>query len=123
MLHQQVVGSSEHQIRLSKGVTAKFVLRKELTTAKSRLAFEKAAGWMLSLELKKPPLRWLVGSCGVAVLFLYFQTSKLNGVIWQVFRLPVKVIPESELHGRDERRRRGARVAALHLLERILVVR
>jgi hypothetical protein len=35
VLHEQVVGSSEHQIRLSKGVTAKFVLRKELGTGKA----------------------------------------------------------------------------------------
>jgi hypothetical protein len=30
VLHEQVVDSSEHQIRLSKGVTAKFVQTKEL---------------------------------------------------------------------------------------------
>jgi hypothetical protein len=33
MLHQQVVASSEHQIRLSKGVTAKLVQTLELWNA------------------------------------------------------------------------------------------
>jgi hypothetical protein len=37
--HQQVMGLPEHQIRLSKGLTAKFVLLNELWAAKSRLAW------------------------------------------------------------------------------------
>jgi hypothetical protein len=38
--HQQVMGLPEHQIRLSKGLTAKFVLPLGLWAAKSRLAWK-----------------------------------------------------------------------------------
>jgi hypothetical protein len=55
VLHQEVVGSSEHQIRLSKGVPGKFVLLLELADNK-KPARLKAAGCLLSVELKKPPL-------------------------------------------------------------------
>jgi hypothetical protein len=71
MLHQQVVGSSEHQIRLSKGLTAKFVLPLELATAKAG-TLQESGRCVRSVELKKPPLRWLFGILGVAVLLLYF---------------------------------------------------
>jgi hypothetical protein len=37
------------------------------------------------LQVKKPPQWWLFGVLRVPVLFLYFQRSKLGGVIWQVF--------------------------------------
>jgi hypothetical protein len=37
-----------------------------------------------SQKCKKPPLRWLFEILSVALLFLYFQRSKLSGAIWQI---------------------------------------
>ena len=60
----------------------------------------------LTRNAKKPPLRWLLGiSCDVAVLSLYFQRSKLGGLIWQV----LKVVPEvGEPHAEASRDPSGA---------------
>jgi hypothetical protein len=69
------VGCSEHQIRLSKGLIAKFVQRLEL--------------W----ARKKPPLWWLVCLCFCDWNCVYFESSKLTDMKWHEFAR----IPEAEV--------------------------
>jgi hypothetical protein len=85
---------------------------------------------MLSVELKKPPLRWLFGSLGVAVFYLYFQRSKLNGVIWQVFAADSRIgrylgmrRSDGARGARGGQQQLAADVGAFRHLERELVVR
>jgi hypothetical protein len=100
VLHQQVVASSEHQIRLSKGVTAKFVLLLDLRTI-NRLA-----------QMKKPPQWWLLcfGIFGPPAggFDLYFKGSKLDGVIWQISLGFCSGFPEWNLRLPAERAEGGA---------------
>ena len=85
MANHKDVGCSEHQIRLSKGLIAKFVQRLEL--------------W----ARKKPPVWWLVCLCFCDWNCVYFKSSKLVGMKWQVFWRVPRMGGNS--HPRDGRRR------------------
>ena len=70
------VGCSEHQIRLSKGLIAKFVQRKELS-ARLFFALKTKATAMVAFP--------------VSVFSTYFQCSESGRLIWQVFVMAPKM--------------------------------
>jgi hypothetical protein len=85
--NHEVMDGPEHQIRLSKGVIAKFVQPLELAPTSLRESLGDVGHPVFSGNAKSHR----DGGFCVSVLWLevdlYFKVSKLDGVIWQVFAI------------------------------------
>jgi hypothetical protein len=77
MPNHEDMDSSEHQIRLSKGLIAKFVQRLKLGARFCRAKFRR--------QMKKPPRWWLLFAAFCDWNCIYFKSSKLVGMKWQKF--------------------------------------